>query len=262
MAPQEDPQLSPALLAELSAHADGTLSAGRRAEVEARIAASPQLRSLYERERKVVERLHETRAADRAPDRLRARLAAQRPSRGSHARRRTLYAGTFAGALAAFGLALAVVLPAGTPGSPSVSQAAALALRGPVLAAPRADAGDPRNKLALRLQDVYFPNWSTTLGWRAVGARIDRLERRPAITVFYSWRGRRLAYTIVGAPALSQPSGRVTRLNGYELHTLDVNGRTVITWRRAGRTCVLSAKGVPALRLRILAAWRGSSRSG
>ena len=48
-------------LAELSALADGTLDPARRDEVRARIAGSPQLTELYERERRVVETLHEMR---------------------------------------------------------------------------------------------------------------------------------------------------------------------------------------------------------
>jgi anti-sigma factor RsiW len=38
-------------MAELSALADGTLPADRRAEVEARVAASPELQELVERQR-------------------------------------------------------------------------------------------------------------------------------------------------------------------------------------------------------------------
>ena len=44
-------QLSEHELAELAALADGTLPADRRAEVEARVAASPELQELLERQR-------------------------------------------------------------------------------------------------------------------------------------------------------------------------------------------------------------------
>src|SRR5436309_2816459 len=110
-------------LAELSALADGTLDPARRAEAEARIAASPELSARYERERAVVEILHEARATDRAPARLRARIEAQRPSGAVMARRRIVFGGSLAGALAAAALALALILPSGTPGAPSLSQA-------------------------------------------------------------------------------------------------------------------------------------------
>src|SRR5436305_13080668 len=67
--------LAPHELAELSALADGTLEPGRRPEVERRVAASAEMRALYEREREVVALLHEARRTDRAPTALRRSLA-------------------------------------------------------------------------------------------------------------------------------------------------------------------------------------------
>jgi hypothetical protein len=247
--------ITPRQLAELSALADGTLDPARRTEVEARIAASPELSVLYERERRVVEMLHETRTAVRAPASLRARIEAQRPSRRTFARRRFGYAGALAGAVAAVALALVLILPAGTPGAPSVSQAAGLAILGPSGAAPAPDPRVPA-KLGTQVEDVYFPNWARQFGWRAVGQRTDHIGGRLAVTVFYEWRGKRLAYTIVGAPALAIPAGPVSRRKGTELRTLMVHGRLVVTWRRAGHTCVLSGSGVPVAALQGLAAWK------
>jgi hypothetical protein len=242
-------------LAELSALADGSLDPAREADVRARIAASPELSALLEREQRVVELLHEARAETRAPASLRARIEAQRPRASVRARRRTVYIGSLAGALAAVVLALVLILPAGTPGSPSVSQAAALASLGPAAAAPVTDPKAPQ-KLETRIEDLYFPNWGKSLHWRAVGQRSDRIGGRVAVTVYYSWRGKRVAYTIVGAPALNTPAAQVRTLNGTELHTLRLGGRLVVTWRRAGHTCVLSGPGVPAAALQHLAAWK------
>ena len=64
-----------------------------------------------------------------------------------------------------------------------------------------------------------------------------------------------VAYTIVGVPALSQPKASVTQKNGVELRTLKVDGRTVVTWRRDGHTCVISGPGLSATDLQRLAAW-------
>lgn len=263
MASRQQPHLSDAQLAELSALADGSLDPARRPAVEARMAESPQLRQLYERERLVVERIRQAAATERAPARLHARIQTQQTQRVTPVplgRWRMGYA-ALASALAAAILAVVLALPAGTPGSPSVSQAALLALRGPSAAAPGADPQNPGAKLAQRLQDVYFPNWSTTLGWRAVGQRRDRLGARPAVTVYYQWHGRRIAYTIVGAPVLAQPTAPVTRINGWGLRTLRMGIRTVVTWRRAGHTCVLSGQGVSAHALEQLAAWRAGDLS-
>jgi hypothetical protein len=251
---------SPRELADLSALADGTLPASRREEVQARISASPELSALYERERRIVEVMRHAGAVERAPAALRARIEAGRPSASSRARRRVSYAGALAGALAIVVLALVLILPAGTPGSPTLGQAAALALRGPRAPAPAPDPSAPSVKLGRDIEDVYFPNWTSRFGWRAIGQRSDRIgpDGRQAVTVYYrSVRsGWVLAYTIVGAPALRQPVALATRLEGTDLRTLRLGGRLVVTWRRDGHTCVLSAADVPASELQQLAAWK------
>jgi anti-sigma factor RsiW len=243
-------------LAELSALADGTLDPARRATVEAHISASPELSALYERERRVVSALHEARESERAPAALRARIEASRPGKRTVARRRFGYGAALAGALAAVALALVLALPSGTPGSPSVSDAAALAVRGPAQAAPVPDPADPAARLSRNVGDAYFPNWASSFGLRAVGARTDELDGRNAVTVYYDWKGERIAYTIVGPPALAQPAAHGTWLHGTELRTLAKDGHVVVTWRRASATCVLSGRGVTAAELQKLAAWK------
>jgi len=235
--------------------ADGTLAPEREAEVRAAIAASPELGSLYERERRVAELLSEARRTERAPQSLRVRIEQQRQSYRPRARRPIIIGTGLVGALAAIVLALVLALPGGAPGAPSVSQAAALSTRGAVAPAPLPDPSNPAVKLSRGVGEIYFPNWSGKFGWRAVGQRSDTIGGRRAITVYYDWHGKRLAYTIVAAPALSEPKARVTTLNGTALRTLTLDGRLVVTWRRARHTCVLSAAGVSASVLRQLAAW-------
>jgi anti-sigma factor RsiW len=244
-------------LAELSALADGSLDPARREQVRARIAASPELNGLYERERAVVALLHEARSRDRAPAALReridraasqhatARRAAWRPSPVNR-----LLAGLLA--TAAVVVALVLILPAGTPGSPSVSQAAALGNRAITSGVPGADPDQP-GKLGTKIQNLYFPDWFTQDGWKAVGERRDHINGRPATTVFYVKNGIRIAYTIVGSPALKTPSGGTWPAKGYQSLTLD--GRQVVTWHAANKTCVLSAasSNVPAPGLLTLA---------
>jgi anti-sigma factor RsiW len=251
----ETPELRARELADLSALADGTLDPARRDAVRARITSSHELSALYERERRVADLLREARATDRAPEGLRRRIEAKRPSRGAALRSRMGYGGAFAGALAAIVLALVLILPAGTPGAPSVSQAAALGVRAPTAPAPAPDPSAPAIKLGRDIQKVYFPNWSSRFHWRAVGQRSDRLNGRLALTVYYQWHGHRIAYTIVSAPVLASPAASVKLLHGTELRTLKLGGRLVVTWRRAGHTCVLSGVGIPAAELQLLAAW-------
>jgi hypothetical protein len=249
-------------LAELSALADGTLDPGRREEVAERVAASPQLRALYDREQRVVRSLHAARQRDRAPASLRARVEATRPSARTRVRRRAGYSAGLAGALAVIVLALVLVLPAGTPGAPSLGQAAALGALTPSAPAPAPDPSAPSVQLGRSVGDVYFPNWATRLHWRAIGERTDQIAGRLAVTVFYQWQGARIAYTIVAAPALKAPVAKRIVLNGTEFQTLRLGRRTVVTWRRNGHTCVLSAAGVPAAALRGLAAWRAPGEPG
>jgi hypothetical protein len=247
---------TPRELADLSALADGSLAPDRRDEVQARIAASPELSALYANERRVVELLGEPANRPPAPASLKARIDAERPSTASRRRRSAAYGGALAGALAVLVLALVLLIPSGGPGGPSVSEAAALAARGVSAAAPAPDPSAPGVKLSRNIEDVYFPNWAARFGWTAVGQRVDYVGGRRAVTVFYDWKGKRIAYTIVAAPALGQPSAPLTQLNGTTLRTFTMNGRYVVTWRRAGHTCVLSGDGVPVAVLQTLAAWQ------
>src|SRR5436305_9958905 len=105
-APADHSELTPREAADLSALADGSLDPARRDEVQAWIDASPERTMLYERERRVVELLHEARTAERAPDALRARLEAARPRARAAVRRRAAWSGGLAGAVAAAALAL------------------------------------------------------------------------------------------------------------------------------------------------------------
>jgi hypothetical protein len=255
--PQE---ASASVLADLSALADGSLDPAREQAVRELIAGSPELRERYHRERLAIAALHATRA-DRAPERFRARIEAQRRA-AERTRKgwlvgggRLAYAGT-AAALAAVLVAIALLLPGGTPGGPSVSQAAALALRGSAAPAPLPDPQHPRAKLRQDVQDVYFPNWAHLFGWRAVGMRTDRFGNRQAVTVYYdNRRGQEIAYTILAMPALSRPGTQIHLVQGIGLQSLNLGKRLVVTWRRAGHTCVLSGTGVSFAELSKLAAW-------
>jgi len=253
--PQEP---SASVLADLSALADGTLDPAREPAIRELIAGSPELRERYDRERVAIAALHATRA-DRAPERLRARIEAQRRAaertRGGWlvGRGRLAYGGT-AAVLAAVAVAIALLLPGGTPGGPSVSQAAALALRGSAASAPLPDPKHPQAKLSQDVQDVYFPNWSDPFHYRAVGMRTDRFDGRQAVTVYYAHGPQQIAYTILAVPALTRPGTPIHLVNGTALQALKIGNRLVVTWRRTGHTCVLSGVGVSWAELSKLAA--------
>ncbi|HUZ28822.1 MAG TPA: hypothetical protein VMU90_06250 [Solirubrobacteraceae bacterium] len=259
MSSPADPHLSRTEMAKLSALADGTLDPAQRTAAEAWIGSDPRLGELYERERAAVERVQEARASSPAPAGLRERIAAGRRPRPARNGWRTGYAVALGSAVAAVAIGLGLTLPGGGPGTPSVAQASTLALRGPAQPAPGPNPRDPGGKLDREVQDIYFPNWSGSFGWRAVGQRVDRLGQRRAVTIYYTRGHASVAYTIVGAGVLPEPSGPVTSLRGYRLHTLSSGNRTIVTWRRDDHTCVLSASGLPAQVLQRLAAWHPAS---
>src|SRR4051794_4566051 len=97
MASDPHNDLSDEELADLARLADGTLSAERRAEVEARAAASPELSRALETQAVAVDALQRANRDPGAPARLRAQL-----ERGQSRRsRRRPDAWTWRGALAA-----------------------------------------------------------------------------------------------------------------------------------------------------------------
>jgi anti-sigma factor RsiW len=238
-------QLSPDELAELCALADGTLPRARRAEVEARVAASRELQELVDRQRRAV-LATQTLATDAPSTSLQAAVEARRPRRRQRAPRFAL-----AGVLAAAAAVVAAIVLSGGPGAPTVADAARLAAEAPVGPAPRV-AG---TRLVVGVEGVSFPALARAYGWRAVGVRHGRVDGRAATVVYYAKGTRRLAYAIVAGAALPRPSGaraEVRRAVSYQ--ALQLNGRLVVTWRRGGHTCVLVGDASRAELLK-LASW-------
>ena len=257
MEPEPINGLSDEQLADLARLVDGTLSPERRAEVEARVAASPQLASIVERQGVALDALRGT-ADTGAPARLRAHVERRRGAgRVASRRRRPVVIGQAIAAATAAALALIFVLPSALSGGPSVADAAALAEKPATQAAPGAAAGAPA-LLRAEVDDVPFPNYAAKFGWKAVGARQDDPSGRDATTVYYEKRGRRIGYTIVSGDALDPPAdARSTTRAGVEYRSFRDDGRTVVTWERDGNTCVLSGKAVRPAELLTLADWRG-----
>jgi anti-sigma factor RsiW len=250
-------ELSDQELADLCALADGTLPAERRPAVEARVAASPELRELLDRQRRSLAAT-QALASEPAPDSLRAAVEARtraRDSRRGQARRLVPRLG-LAGALAAV-VAVAAVLLTGGPGGPTVAEAAQLADR-PASGPAPPPLGDGGTQLAVDVEGVVFPDLARMFGWRAVGVRRDEIDGREATTVFYEKGARRIAYVIVAGPGLPRPSGEPGAVyGGVRFQTLRVDGVLAVTWRREGLTCILIGEA-PRAELLTLANWRGN----
>jgi hypothetical protein len=233
--------------------ADGTLTGDRARELEARVAESPELRSMLDEQRGAIEAIRALN--EPAPHALRTRIesARRRPAPAVRARRFGL-AGAFVAAAAALAIAVVAILPSGA-GGPSLSQAAAFTLQKPLAAPPKHEFDGALN---LKVDGVPYPYWDS-LGWEATGKRVDKVGGRVVTTVFYAKGSQRVGYTIVSGKPVSVPSGtQMTVLNGVPIRSLGLGGRTVVTWERKGHSCILSGRGVSRDQLVKLAGWRDS----
>jgi anti-sigma factor RsiW len=238
---------------DLARLADGTLAPERAAELEARVAESPELSAMLAEQRRVLDAIGGLE--DRAPMALRERVEALR-ERSAPKRRRTRRYGV-AGALttAAAGLAvvLAMILAAGA-GGPTLSQASAFSLKPATGPAPGHSFD---GTLDLDVDGVPYPYWKDDFGWTATGSRLDKIDGRTATTVFYRKGKSRIGYTIVtGKPVSVSGSPSVTVRDGTRFRSVLLHGSTVVTWERKGHSCVLSGVNMSRTQLLKLAAWK------
>jgi hypothetical protein len=220
--------LSPEDEADLAALADGSLYGPRRAALEARLAAEPELAAALARQRVVLARLHAT--APPAPLSLRMRVEGLEAERPGIVRRPWRFWPASALALAVMVAAFVVLLAARGPG---VEDVLAFTTR-PATAAPA---------LSREFEGVRFPRYEN---WRATGERRDVIDGRDVRTVFYARDGRTIAYAIVSGPALSEDEA---------LRAVRGSGQVAVTWTRRGRTCIIAASDGDARALARLAVW-------
>jgi hypothetical protein len=243
-------------LADLARLVDGTLPEERRVELEARVAESPELTAIVQRQALALDALRRTAAETGAPARLRADVERLRDAPRTNRSVRRLAAARLALAAAAAAVAAALALPGILSSGLSVAEAASLARKPPTQGAPAGVRGTPQ-LLAVSVDGVPFPNYAGKFGWKATGARTDHRDGHDVTTVYYAKRGRKLTYSIVAGSALGKPSAPVVRRHSEDYRTLRAQGRIVVTWERDGHTCVITAAGLRAAELIALADWRG-----
>jgi hypothetical protein len=201
-----------------------------------------------------VDALRRTAADTGAPARLRAGIERRRAPRS---RRRFAPVRAVVAAGAAAAIAIAIALPGALSGGLTVADAAAFADKAPSQPAPPGEPGTPQ-LLAAKVDGVPFPNYAKKFGWRPVGARHDSDSGHNVTTVYYRKDGRTIAYSIVSGQLLDWPSKAQMQTHGsVKYRTFSHDGRTIVTWKRGGHTCVLSAPAVPRGELVSLADWRG-----
>ena len=159
---------------ELAALADGSLAPERRAELEARIEASPILADRLAEQERAVALLQGAGDEVEAPAGLRARLDAQRSARNVRTPRRLALGGVALAAVAAAAVAVAVVI--GGSGSPGTRFQAAL---GPTPLAPGAGRRGDADEDVLRVADPPSRDGtSTPRGRSLLRGLAPELERR------------------------------------------------------------------------------------
>lgn len=249
----DDVDISDADAAALARLADGHLRGAEADALRGRVAAAPSLAAAAARQDQALAALRDA-AQERAPLALRERLSAAPDRRRAPRWRLPAILGGLAAAAAA--AVVAVVIAGG--GAPEISDVAAAAAVGPSLPAPGPSATEPK-LLDAEVDGIAFPAWAKKFGWKAVGAGTHEVGGRHTRTVYYeNPKGRTAAYTIVSGPALDVPGdARTVRVAGTELSVFTAGGREIVTWERGGRTCVLTAAGVPTGKLLDLAAWKG-----
>jgi hypothetical protein len=157
--------------------------------------------------------------------------------------------------------ALVLVLVLGSSGGGStltLERTVALTLRPATTRAPVESAHDGA-QLAADVDGIPFPYWEESFGWRATGARVDRVDGRAVTTVFYANReGRWIGYAIVaGTPAPGVSGGVIMYRRGTPYRFLVEHGAHVVTWLRDGHLCVVAGHGVSTATLLSLASWHG-----
>lgn len=274
--------------AALAALADGTLPEQERESALARVAASPELAAEFEDQRRAVMLVRSLERVE-APTLLRRsiELATSGDAAIGHAAADDGFAGAGAPtqrgqrvrvrgsrrppslrlpsrliAGGAFAAAIVVVLvlvltTGGSTGAPTVLQASGAGLRSATGAAPTESPNNP-HLLAASAVGISYPYWGGRLGWKATGARTDTVGGRTVSTVFYAnSRSRRIGYSIVAGPALAIPSDSTSvERGGVSFHVISHASPAIVTWREAGHTCILTARGVSTGTLMRLATWR------
>ncbi len=252
--------------AALAALADGTLPEQGRESLLERVAKSPELAAELEDQRRAVTLVRSLERVE-APTLLRRsiELAAAGDTATTSAERRSssrrlpsrLVAGLAFAAAAVVVVLVLVLTTGGSTSAPTVLQASRSGLGSATRAAPAESPHNP-HLLAAAAAGIDYPYWGGKLGWGAVGGRTDSVGGRTVTTVFYTnSRARRIGYSIVSGAALAIPAGSASvQRHGVSFHVLSHANPAIVTWREAGHTCILTARGVSAGTLMRLATWR------
>ncbi len=213
---------SPDIQARLAALADGTLAPGEQEQLLAQIDSSSELGEDAEAQRHavaVMSSLESVHAPAELHRSVQVLVAGASHSRHRRPRRRLALRLLAPGALAAAAMAaLLIALTSGGSGAPTLLKAADVALAPATLPAP-AQSVSRQSELTRSVEGTAYPYWQDSFGWRATGARVDRVAGRMVTTVFYAPQesahtgAGRIGYAI-GGRSPAAPSARWHRDHG------------------------------------------------
>jgi anti-sigma factor RsiW len=241
---------------DLTRLADGTLPGAHVAALRARVQSDPELSARLREQQRGVALM---RASEEivAPASLHAAIHGQTSQRRSRVRGPARWRPRLLAPLTAtMGAAavIVIVLVSGGSRSLTVTQTAQVsALASPTRGAPAVDRGDT-DLLSLRVGSIHFPAYERQTDSRATGARTDHLRGREVQTVFYDIAGRRVGYSIIAGGAVPVPRGSSNTIQGVRYVTTTTGDARLVTWRRAGHTCVIAARRITRRTLLSLAA--------
>ncbi len=224
---------------------DGRLTDAERDDVRAWAQADPEISRQVRAQQQVAHALASEgpQVPGRLVDSVQRRAGAAERSAGRSPRVRPFWAAAWRPALALAPLVTAVIVVLGVSGPaapPSITAAARLAF---VPATEPAPSVSNASYLDASYQGVVFPNYAR-LNARATGQLRNRIDGRPALTVFYRLsNGARLSYTVFsGAPVPVPGAARLVHYQGVPLRVYRTSdGLSVVTLVRNGDTCVLAA---------------------
>ena len=235
------------LEAELLLFVDGGLDAERRSAIEARAAAQADVGRRIALIRAGRDRMREAAAGTEAPFDLRRRIdeLVTRPRRTG---RRWRPVALLAGAAATVAVVVVLVVAGAGPSVGDVLDAAGQS--------PAAVVTPTRGPLLdIDVEGTRFPNYEEKFGWRAAGQHEDEVDGRLVRTVDYRKGAETVSYSIVAGEALAEPDGEDLEAEGTRLRR--IGDAVAVTWRRDGRTCVMTASsGVTLDTVAELAAWK------
>jgi|GEM_PF-4688091 hypothetical protein len=81
--------------------------------------------------------------------------------------------------------------------------------------------------------------------WQLQGVRTDQIGSHTVVTGYYVRDRRSLVASVISGAPILMPGPVIMRVDGVEIHHSFVTARNVLSWRRGGRTVLVSSGDAP-----------------